>query len=78
MYREKANYGWPRWPTWGVSYSGHRVPEAKVKLSRERAAGLLLEGFSGDQRWDGFYASDVLRRGNWKLFIGALKDKGSL
>ncbi len=45
-----------------------------MKLSRNGATGLLLEGFSGDQR-DGFYASDVFAPWRHKLFIGALKDK---
>ncbi len=36
--------------TWGVNYSGLKVPEAKGGNCRAERGRFLLEGFSGDQR----------------------------
>ncbi|SPW40028.1 aldose sugar dehydrogenase [Escherichia coli] len=44
------NYGWPL-ATWGINYSGFKIPEAKGEdRRRDRATCFLLERFARCER----------------------------
>ncbi len=44
------NYGWPL-ATWGINYSGFKIPEAKGEMTpRDRATCFLLERFARRER----------------------------
>ncbi|HAY3568180.1 TPA: hypothetical protein JRW37_003634 [Salmonella enterica subsp. enterica serovar Typhimurium] len=68
------NYGWPL-ATWGVNYSGLKVPEAKGEIVEGTAQPVYYWKDSPAISGMAFYASDVFAPWRHKLFIGALKDK---
>ncbi|QUJ03680.1 PQQ-dependent sugar dehydrogenase [Salmonella enterica subsp. enterica] len=75
--RKRQNYGWPL-ATWGVNYSGLKVPEAKGEIVEERSNRfLLLEAILRRSAGWLFCASDVFAPWRHKPFIGALKIKRS-
>lgn len=68
------NYGWPL-ATWGVNYSGLKVPEAKGEIVEGTEQPVYYWKDSPAISGMAFYASDVFAPWRHKLFIGALKDK---
>ncbi|PVM15292.1 oxidoreductase, partial [Salmonella enterica subsp. enterica serovar Rubislaw] len=65
------NYGWPL-ATWGVNYSGLKVPEAKGEIVEGTEQPVYYWKDSPAISGMAFYASDVFAPLRHKLFIGAL------
>ncbi|EPH3179710.1 PQQ-dependent sugar dehydrogenase [Citrobacter braakii] len=68
------NYGWPL-ATWGVNYSGLKIPEAKGPIVAGTEQPIFYWEKSPAVSGMAFYNSDTFPQWRQKLFIGALKDK---
>ena len=68
------NYGWPL-ATWGINYSGFKIPEAKGKIVAGTEQPVFYWKDSPAVSGMAFYNSDKFPQWQQKLFIGALKDK---
>ena len=68
------NYGWPI-ATWGVNYSGLKIPEAKGQIVAGTEQPIFYWEKSPAVSGMAFYNSDTFPQWRQKLFIGALKDK---
>lgn len=68
------NYGWPL-ATWGVNYSGLKIPEAKGSIVAGTEQPIFYWEKSPAVSGMAFYNSDTFPQWRQKLFIGALKDK---
>ncbi|HFZ8995169.1 TPA: PQQ-dependent sugar dehydrogenase [Citrobacter freundii] len=74
LVEKEKNYGWPL-ATWGVNYSGLKIPEAKGGIVAGTQQPLFYWKKSPAVSGMAFYNSDVFPQWRQKLFIGALKDK---
>lgn len=68
------NYGWPL-ATWGVNYSGLKIPEAKGPIVAGTEQPIFYWEKSPAVSGMAFYNSDTFPQWRQKLFIGALKNK---
>lgn len=68
------NYGWPI-ATWGINYSGLKIPEAKGGIVEGTEQPIFYWKESPAVSGMAFYNSDTFKQWKNKLFIGALKDK---
>ena len=68
------NYGWPL-ATWGINYSGFKIPEAKGEIVAGTEQPVFYWKDSPAVSGMAFYNSDKFPQWQQKLFIGALKDK---
>ena len=68
------NYGWPL-ATWGINYSGFKIPEAKGEIVAGTEQPVFYWKDSLAVSGMAFYNSDKFPQWQQKLFIGALKDK---
>ena len=68
------NYGWPL-ATWGINYSGFKIPEAKGEIVAGTEQPVFYWKVSPAVSGMAFYNSDKFPQWQQKLFIGALKDK---
>lgn len=68
------NYGWPL-ATWGVNYSGLKIPEAKGGKVAGTEQPVFYWEHSPAVSGMAFYNADTFPQWKNKLFIGALKDK---
>lgn len=68
------NYGWPL-ATWGVNYSGLKIPEAKGSIVAGTEQPIFYWEKSPAVSGMAFYNSETFPQWRQKLFIGALKDK---
>lgn len=68
------NYGWPL-ATYGINYSGLKIPEAKGEQVNGTEPPLFYWKVSPAVSGMAFYNSDVHPQWKNKLFIGALKEK---
>ncbi|EGO8190507.1 PQQ-dependent sugar dehydrogenase [Escherichia fergusonii] len=68
------NYGWPL-ATWGINYSGLKIPEAKGEIVAGTEQPIFYWKKSPAVSGMAFYNSDTFAQWQQKLFIGALKDK---
>ena len=68
------NYGWPL-ATWGVNYSGLKIPEAKGPIVAGTEQPIFYWEKSPAVSGMAFYNSDTFPQWRQKLFIGALKEK---
>lgn len=68
------NYGWPL-ATWGINYSGFKIPEAKGEIVDGTEQPIFYWKQSPALSGMVFYNSDTFPEWKQKLFIGALKDK---
>ncbi|MCL6746469.1 PQQ-dependent sugar dehydrogenase [Kosakonia sp. R1.Fl] len=68
------NYGWPI-ATWGINYSGLKIPEAKGEIVAGTEQPIFYWKKSPAISGMAFYNADVFPQWKNKLFIGALKDK---
>ncbi|TCC04550.1 PQQ-dependent sugar dehydrogenase [Kosakonia quasisacchari] len=68
------NYGWPI-ATWGINYSGLKIPEAKGGIVAGTEQPIFYWKKSPAISGMAFYHADVFPQWKNKLFIGALKDK---
>lgn len=68
------NYGWPL-ATWGINYSGFKIPEAKGEIVDGTEQPIFYWKKSPALSGMAFYNSDTFPEWKQKLFIGALKDK---
>ncbi|WP_436856978.1 PQQ-dependent sugar dehydrogenase [Citrobacter tructae] len=68
------NYGWPL-ATWGINYSGFKIPEAKGEIVDGTEQPVFYWKKSPALSGMAFYNSDTFPEWKQKLFIGALKDK---
>lgn len=67
------NYGWPI-ATWGINYSGLKIPEAKGEIVPGTEQPIFYWKNSPAISGMAFYNSHVFPQWKNKLFIGALKD----
>lgn len=68
------NYGWPL-ATWGINYSGLKIPEAKGEIVEGTEQPVYYWKKSPAISGMAFYNSNKFSEWKQKLFIGALKDK---
>ncbi|WP_312688473.1 PQQ-dependent sugar dehydrogenase [Kosakonia sp.] len=68
------NYGWPI-ATWGINYSGLKIPEAKGGIVPGTEQPLFYWKVSPAISGMAFYDSETFPQWKEKLFIGALKEK---
>lgn len=68
------NYGWPI-ATWGINYSGMKIPEAKGGIVEGTEQPIFYWKESPAVSGMAFYNADTFKQWQNKLFIGALKDK---
>ncbi|WP_039056421.1 PQQ-dependent sugar dehydrogenase [Enterobacter sp. Bisph1] len=68
------NYGWPI-ATWGINYSGLKIPEAKGEIVAGTEQPVFYWKRSPAVSGMAFYNADTFAQWKHKLFIGALKDK---
>ncbi|EFW2172787.1 PQQ-dependent sugar dehydrogenase [Shigella sonnei] len=68
------HYGWPL-ATWGINYSGFKIPEAKGEIVAGTEQPVFYWKDSPAVSGMAFYNSDKFPQWQQKLFIGALKDK---
>lgn len=68
------NYGWPI-ATWGVNYSGFKIPEAQGKIVAGTEQPVFYWEKSPAVSGMAFYHSDTFPQWQQKLFIGALKEQ---
>lgn len=68
------NYGWPL-ATWGINYSGLKIPEAKGGKVAGTEQPIFWWEHSPALSGMAFYNADTFPQWKNKLFIGALKDK---
>ncbi|NUL35782.1 PQQ-dependent sugar dehydrogenase [Kosakonia sacchari] len=68
------NYGWPI-ATWGINYSGLKIPEAKGEIVAGTEQPIFYWKKSPAISGMAFYNMDVFPQWKNKLFIGALKDE---
>lgn len=68
------NYGWPM-ATWGINYSGLKIPEAKGGKVAGTEQPIFWWEHSPALSGMAFYNADKFPQWKNKLFIGALKDK---
>lgn len=67
------NYGWPI-ATWGVNYSGFKIPEAKGGMVEGTEQPVFYWEKSPAVSGMAFYNSNTFPQWRQKLFIGALKE----
>lgn len=65
----------PRYTTWGINYSGFKIPEAKGEIVAGTEQPVFYWKDSPAVSGMAFYNSDKFPQWQQKLFIGALKDK---
>lgn len=68
------NYGWPI-ATWGVNYSGFKIPEAQGEIVAGTEQPVFYWEKSPAVSGMAFYHSDTFPQWQQKLFIGALKEQ---
>ncbi|WP_336981617.1 MULTISPECIES: PQQ-dependent sugar dehydrogenase [unclassified Cedecea] len=68
------NYGWPL-ATWGINYSGFKIPEAKGGEVEGTEQPIHYWKVSPAISGMAFYSADTFPQWKGKLFIGALKEK---
>ncbi len=68
------NYGWPL-ATWGINYSGMKIPEAKGEIVKGTEQPNYYWKVSPAISGMAFYNADKFPQWKGKLFIGALKEK---
>ncbi|WOI97105.1 PQQ-dependent sugar dehydrogenase [Citrobacter koseri] len=68
------NYGWPL-ATWGINYSGFKIPEAKGEIVEGTEQPIFYWKKSPAVSGMAFYNSDTFLQWKQKLFIGALKEQ---
>ncbi|QMR47129.1 PQQ-dependent sugar dehydrogenase [Citrobacter freundii] len=68
------NYGWPI-ATWGMNYSGLKIPEAKGGIVEGTEQPVFYWEKSPAVSGMAFYNSDTFAQWRQKVFIGALKDQ---
>lgn len=68
------NYGWPI-ATWGINYSGLKIPEAKGEIVEGTEQPVFYWEKSPAVSGMAFYDRDTFAQWQHKLFIGALKDQ---
>jgi len=68
------NYGWPL-ATWGINYSGMKIPEAKGEIVKDTEQPNYYWKVSPAISGMAFYNADKFPQWKGKLFIGALKEK---
>lgn len=68
------NYGWPL-ATWGINYSGFKIPEAKGEIVEGTEQPIFYWKKSPAVSGMAFYNSDTFPQWKQKLFIGALKEQ---
>ncbi|UDJ80852.1 PQQ-dependent sugar dehydrogenase [Kosakonia oryzae] len=68
------NYGWPI-ATWGINYSGLKIPEAKGQIVPGTEQPIFYWQKSPAISGMAFYNADTFPQWKNKLFIGALKDE---
>lgn len=68
------NYGWPI-ATWGINYSGFKIPEAQGEKVAGTEQPIFYWKESPAVSGMAFYNSDTFPQWRNKLFIGALKDQ---
>jgi aldose sugar dehydrogenase len=68
------NYGWPL-ATYGINYSGLKIPESQGEQVKGTEPPLFFWKVSPAVSGMAFYNSDVYPQWKNKLFIGALKEK---
>ncbi len=68
------NYGWPI-ATWGINYSGLKIPEAKGEIVAGTEQPVFFWKRSPAVSGMAFYNADTFPQWKSRLFIGALKDK---
>lgn len=68
------NYGWPI-ATWGINYSGLKIPEAKGEIVAGTEQPIFYWKQSPAVSGMAFYNADTFPQWKNKLFIGALKDQ---
>ncbi|WP_435930609.1 PQQ-dependent sugar dehydrogenase [Dryocola sp. BD613] len=68
------NYGWPL-ATWGINYSGMKIPEAKGEIVKGTEQPVYYWKVSPAISGMAFYDADKFPQWKGKLFIGALKEK---
>ena len=68
------NYGWPL-ATWGMNYSGLKIPEAKGGIVAGTEQPVFYWEKSPAVSGMAFYNSDTFAQWRQKVFIGALKDQ---
>lgn len=68
------NYGWPL-ATWGINYSGFKIPEAKGEIVAGTEQPIFYWKHSPAVSGMAFYNSDRFPQWQQKLFIGALKEQ---
>lgn len=68
------NYGWPL-ATWGINYSGFKIPEAKGETVEGTEQPIFYWKHSPAVSGMAFYNSNTFPQWKQKVFIGALKDE---
>ena len=68
------NYGWPI-ATWGINYSGMKIPEAKGEIVAGTEQPSYYWKVSPAVSGMAFYNADKFPQWKGRLFIGALKDE---
>ncbi|HGY1776725.1 TPA: PQQ-dependent sugar dehydrogenase [Citrobacter amalonaticus] len=68
------NYGWPL-ATWGINYSGFKIPEAQGEKVAGTEQPIFYWQKSPAVSGMAFYDHDTFPQWRQKLFIGALKDQ---
>lgn len=68
------NYGWPL-ATWGINYSGFKIPEARGEIVEGTEQPIFYWKKSPAVSGMAFYNSDTFPQWKQKLFIGALKEQ---
>lgn len=68
------NYGWPL-ATWGINYSGFKIPEAKGETVEGTEQPIFYWKNSPAVSGMAFYNSNTFPQWKQKVFIGALKDE---
>lgn len=68
------NYGWPL-ATWGINYSGFKIPEAQGEKVAGTEQPIFYWQKSPAVSGMAFYDRDAFPQWRQKLFIGALKDQ---
>lgn len=74
IVQKGKNYGWPI-ATWGINYSGLKIPEAKGEIVPGTEQPIFYWQKSPAVSGMAFYNADRFPQWREKLFIGALKDK---
>lgn len=74
IVQKGKNYGWPL-ATWGINYSGLKIPEAKGEQVDGTEQPIFYWKKSPAVSGMAFYDSSVFPQWRQKMFIGALKDE---